>query len=150
MSGYSQTYDQWRADPQAFWAEAAREISWTRPPQTIFDPDAGVYGHWFPDARCNACYNALDRHVEASRGDQPALFYDSPVTGTKRMLTYRELTDETATFLPAATAMPRWRVRVQSEPPKASIAPWRLSRVWRKNRPARKAEKAASEAPRAA
>ena len=101
MSGYSQTYDEWRADPQAFWAEAACEISWTRPPQTIFDPHAGVYGHWFPDARCNACFNALDRHVEAGRGDQPALFYDSPVTGTKRTLTYRELMDETATLAAA-------------------------------------------------
>ena len=48
--------------------------------------------------RCNACYNALDRHVEAGRGDQPALFYDSPVTGTKRTITYRRALDETATL----------------------------------------------------
>jgi propionyl-CoA synthetase len=85
-------------DPQAFWAEAAREISWTRPPEMIFDPDAGVYGRWFPDARCNACFNALDRHVEAGRGDQPALYYDSPVTSAKRTITYRELLAETATL----------------------------------------------------
>ncbi len=97
-SGYRQSYDRWRVDPQAFWAEAARAIAWTRPPQRIFDPDAGVYGRWFPDARCNACYNALDRHVEAGRGDQVALYYDSPVTGIKRALTYRELLDETATL----------------------------------------------------
>ncbi len=96
MSGYRQTYDQWRADPQAFWAKAAREISWTREPDRIFDPAAGVYGRWFPDARLNACYNALDRHVEAGRGGQAALYYDSPVTGTKRTITYRELLDETA------------------------------------------------------
>ena len=51
MSGYRQTYDQWRADPQAFWAEAAREISWIKAPERIFDPEAGVYGRWFPDAR---------------------------------------------------------------------------------------------------
>jgi propionyl-CoA synthetase len=98
MSGYRQTYDQWCADPQAFWAEAAREISWTRAPERIFDPRAGVYGHWFPDARCNACFNALDRHIEAGRGDQAALYYDSPVTGTKRTISYRELLDETATL----------------------------------------------------
>ena len=96
MSGYRQTYDQWRADPQAFWAMAAREISWTREPERIFDPDAGVYGRWFPDARLNACYNAVDRHVEAGRGGQAALYYDSPVTGTKRTIAYRELLDETA------------------------------------------------------
>ncbi len=96
MSGYRETYDQWRADPQAFWAEAAREISWIKAPEKIFDAEAGVYGRWFPDARVNACYNALDRHVEAGRGDQPAIYYDSPVTGTKRTVTYRELLDETA------------------------------------------------------
>jgi propionyl-CoA synthetase len=97
-SGYLETYDRWRADPQGFWAEAAREIAWTKPPQRIFDAQAGVYGRWFPDARCNACFNALDRHVEAGRGDQVALYYDSPVTGTKRAITYRELLDETATL----------------------------------------------------
>ena len=96
MSGYRQTYDQWRADPQAFWAEAAREISWIKAPEKIFDADAGVYGRWFPDARVNACYNALDRHVEGGRGDQAAIYYDSPVTGTKRTISYRELLDETA------------------------------------------------------
>jgi propionyl-CoA synthetase len=98
MSGYRETYDLWRADPQAFWAEAAREISWTRAPERIFDPEAGVYGRWFPDARANACYNAVDRHVEAGRGEQAAIFYDSPVTGTKRTISYRELMDETATL----------------------------------------------------
>jgi len=97
-SCYRQTYDRWRADPQAFWAEAAREIAWTQPPQRIFDPDAGVYGRWFPDARCNACFNALDRHVEAGRGGEIALFYDSPLAATKRAITYRELLDETATL----------------------------------------------------
>ncbi len=98
MSGYRQTYDQWRADPQAFWAKAAEEISWIRAPERIFDPEADVYGRWFPDARVNACYNAVDRHVEGGRADQPALYYDSPVTGTKRTLTYRDLLEETATL----------------------------------------------------
>jgi propionyl-CoA synthetase len=97
-SCYRQTYDRWRSDPQGFWAEAAREIAWIKPPKRIFDAQAGVYGHWFPDARCNACFNALDRHIEAGRGEQIALYYDSPVTGTKRALTYRELLDETATL----------------------------------------------------
>ena len=40
-SCYRQTYDRWRADPQAFWAEAAREIAWTKPPERIFDARAG-------------------------------------------------------------------------------------------------------------
>ena len=97
-SGYRETYDRWRADPQGFWAEAAREIAWIRPPDRIFDSDAGVYGRWFPDARCNACFNALDRHVEAGRGGEIALYYDSPVAATKRAITYREMLGETATL----------------------------------------------------
>src|SRR6202042_3938477 len=66
--------------------------------ERFFAAQAGVYGRWFPDARCNACFNALDRHVAADRGDQVALYYDSPVTAAKRAITYRELLDETATL----------------------------------------------------
>ncbi len=64
----------------------------------IFDARAGVYGRWFPDATCNTCYNALDRHVAAGRGERAAIFYDSPVTGAKSRITYAELLDEVATL----------------------------------------------------
>ena len=95
-SRYLEVYGAWQADPHAFWAQAAREIDWIRPPQKIFDPDGGVYGHWFPDATCNTCYNALDRHVEGGRADQPALIYDSPLADSKRIYTYAQLRDEVA------------------------------------------------------
>ena len=81
-SRYAEVYERWRADPQGFWAEAASAIDWTRAPRRIFDEKAGVYGRWFPDAACNACFNALDRHVIAGRGDRTAILYDSPVTAT--------------------------------------------------------------------
>src|SRR5271168_2514168 len=97
-SRYAEVYERWRADPQGFWAEAASAIDWTRAPRRIFDEKAGVYGRWFPDAACNACFNALDRHVEAGRGDRAAILYDSPVTATKRRISYSELLDEVATL----------------------------------------------------
>jgi len=97
-SRYREIYDRWRTAPEAFWAEAAREIDWIRAPQTIFDPGAGVYGRWFPDATCNTCYNALDRHADGGRGEQTALIYDSPITGAKASWTYSELRDEVATL----------------------------------------------------
>jgi propionyl-CoA synthetase len=96
-SRYHAAYGEWRADPQAFWAKAAEGVDWIRPPKVIFDAKAGVYGRWFPDATCNACFNAVDRHV-ATRGDQAAIVYDSPVTGAKRRITYAELQDEVATL----------------------------------------------------
>ena len=97
-SRYAEVYEQWRADPQAFWAEAAKAIDWISPPTQIFDEKAGVYGRWFPDAKVNACFNALDRQVAAGRGDQAAIFYDSPVTATKRRITYAELLAEVKTL----------------------------------------------------
>ena len=100
-SRYGEVYAQWRADPLGFWAKAAEGIDWIRPPKTIFDAEAGVYGRWFPDATLNACFNAVDRHVAAGRGDQAAIYYDSPVTHSKRRITYRELQDEVATLAAA-------------------------------------------------
>jgi propionyl-CoA synthetase len=80
-------------DPEAFWLDAARAIDWTRPPTRAFDSSAGSYGRWFPDGSLNACHNAVDRHVAAGRGEQAAILYDSPVTGTKRRITYADLRD---------------------------------------------------------
>ena len=85
-------------DPAAFWAEAAKAVTWTREPQRILDDTNPPFYRWFPDAELNTCANALDRHVERGRGEQAALIYDSPVTGTKRTYTYAELLDETARF----------------------------------------------------
>jgi propionyl-CoA synthetase len=93
-SRYADTYSRWKRDPQGFWAEAAEAVHWYEKPKKIFDANAGVYGRWFPDGVCNTCYNAVDRNVAEGRGDQPALIYDSPVTGTKRAITYADLLDE--------------------------------------------------------
>ncbi|WP_395697444.1 AMP-binding protein [Methylocella sp.] len=97
-SAYAAVYKEWRDDPELFWRKAAKAIDWIKAPQKIFDAGAGVYGLWFPDAVCNACANAVDRHVEAGRGDQAAIIYDSPVTGTKRTLTYAQLQEEVGTL----------------------------------------------------
>ncbi|MBL0403917.1 propionyl-CoA synthetase [Microvirga aerilata] len=97
QSRYHEVYAGWKSDPEGFWAEAAREIDWIRPADKVFDSQAGIYGRWFVGAQCNTCYNAVDRHV-ATRGDQAAIIYDSPVTGTKRAITYAELQAEVATL----------------------------------------------------
>ena len=68
-SRYPEIYARWQRDPQGFWGEAANAIDWIEKPKTVFDPNAGVYGRWFPDGVCNTCYNAVDRHVIAGRGD---------------------------------------------------------------------------------
>ena len=98
MGGYRELFDASISDPTTFWADAARAVTWTREPKQILDDSNPPFYRWFPDGELNTCANALDRHVEAGRGDQPALIYDSPVTDTKRTYTYRELLDQTARF----------------------------------------------------
>ncbi len=95
-SSYEALYRAWTADPEAFWADRARLLDWSRAPQRILDRDDPPFYRWFPDGELNTCHNCLDRHVEAGRGRQPALIHDSPVTGTQRTFTYHELLDETA------------------------------------------------------
>jgi propionyl-CoA synthetase len=98
MSRYHEVYAGWQRDPEAFWAEAARDISWYKLWDKVFDPYMGEYGRWFAGAQCNTAYNCLDRHVEKGRGGQTALIYDSAVTRTSRAYTYTELTHEVATL----------------------------------------------------
>ena len=97
-SRYHDVYTRSMRDPEGFWGEAAQAIDWYQPAKKIFDKDAGIYGRWFTGAVCNTCYNAIDRHVERGRGAQPAIIYDSPVTATKRVITYAQLLDEVKTL----------------------------------------------------
>jgi propionyl-CoA synthetase len=76
-STYREVYARWEKDPEGFWAEAAKAIDWFTPPTRVFDAEAGVYGRWFPDAVCNMCHNAVDRHVAGGRADQIAMVHDS-------------------------------------------------------------------------
>jgi propionyl-CoA synthetase len=95
---YSTAYDDSIRDPDAFWGRAAQAIDWITPPDRVLDDDRPPFYRWFTGGTLNTCYNALDRHVAAGRGDQAAILYDSPVTGTKRTLTYAALLDQVARF----------------------------------------------------
>ncbi len=93
-SEFRQSIDQ----PDAFWREKASAIDWMEPPKTIWQPTDNGHGEWFPDGVLNTSDIALDANIRAGRGEQKALIYDSPVTGTTRSYTYNELTREVATF----------------------------------------------------
>ena len=104
MSAYWETYDRWRRDPQGFWADAAEAIHWERKWDRVLDDSRVPFYRWFAGGVLNTCYNALDRHVERGRGERAGLIYDSPVTGTLKTYTYRELRDEVAIFAGALMA----------------------------------------------
>jgi propionyl-CoA synthetase len=85
-------------EPEKFWAEAAQAVDWVEPWERVLDDARAPSYRWFTGARLNTCFNALDRHADGGRADQPALIYDSPLTETTASFTYRELRDAVATF----------------------------------------------------
>lgn len=100
---YHQLYQEATQNPQSFWRQQANDLPWFKTPQTILNP-SHPSGEWFCDGLFNISYAALDYHVEQGRGEQVALYYDSPVTGVKEQYTYRQLLQEVAYFAGALKA----------------------------------------------
>src|SRR5215216_3496739 len=98
IGAYEAAYNAWRQDPESFWAQAAESIHWYRRWDQVLDTSRAPFYRWFSGGLLNTCYNLLDVHVEHGRAEQPALIYDSPVTGTIKSYTYRELLNEVARF----------------------------------------------------
>lgn len=96
--GYAELYESWKADPEAYWMNAANAIDWDTPPtRALSDENAPLY-EWYADARVNTCYNAVDRHVLAGNGDRAAVIYDSPITQSSQTISYRELQTRVASL----------------------------------------------------
>ena len=93
---YARVYNRSLLDPEGFWADQAAGIPWIVAPENILDRDQNGVWRWFSDGVLNSCHVALDQHVAAGRGDQPALIYDSPVTGEIEHFTYAQLLEKTA------------------------------------------------------
>jgi propionyl-CoA synthetase len=98
MGAYGQAYDRSLAAPEEFWGEAAALIDWSVAPEVVLDASHAPFYRWFPDGEMNTCFNAVDRHVNAGRGDQVAIEYVSPVTNTYISITYTQLLHDVALF----------------------------------------------------
>ena len=98
VSDYEEVFRASVDRPEEFWLQAANRIDWSTAPTRALDSANVPFYRWFPDGELNISSNCLDRHVAAGRGEQAALIYDSPVTGTGRTFSYRELLAEVALF----------------------------------------------------
>ena len=98
MGTFDDVFESSVEDRDDFWLRASEILDWVEPPRTALDSTRPPFYQWFPDGRLNVAHNALDRHVEAGRGDHDALVYDSPVAGVQQTYTYTRLRDEVATF----------------------------------------------------
>jgi acetyl-CoA synthetase len=85
-------YERAVANPEAFWAEQAGELEWSRPWDTVMEWTP-PFVKWFVGGTLNASVNCLDRHVAAGGGDKVAYHWEGE-PGDTRTITYRELLDE--------------------------------------------------------
>ncbi|QHQ34006.1 AMP-binding protein [Algicella marina] len=94
--GYREAYAAWESDAEGYWMAAAEAIDWSKKPTRALDDSDAPFFQWYSDGEMNTCHNAVDRHVDAGRGEQVAIIYDSPITGAKAKMTYAELQVATA------------------------------------------------------
>ena len=83
-------------DVEWFWRAAIEDVGirWSEPYTRVLDDSRGpMWPRWFPGGRLNFADNCVDRHIDAGRGDQPALIWEAD-DGQTRTLTYRELARE--------------------------------------------------------
>jgi len=90
---YQELYRESLDNPEAFWGRAAEGLDWSRPWDKVLDSGDAPFYEWFRGGEINTCHNALDRHCDNGRGNQAALIYDSPVTGSQKTFSYSELRD---------------------------------------------------------
>ncbi|XP_026470660.1 acyl-CoA synthetase short-chain family member 3, mitochondrial-like [Ctenocephalides felis] len=88
---YVRAYQRSLDNPEHFWGEVGHGLVWTKPWTKVLDNSDEPFTKWFVGGELNACYNAVDRHVEANKGQNVALIHDSPLTKTIRKVTYAEL-----------------------------------------------------------
>ncbi len=95
MQDYLSHYKESLEHSDIFWLEQAKAVDWFLPPKQGVTKDHKGFDRWFEGGKLNTSYLAIDYHVKHGRAEQPALIYESPVTYTRRIYTYRELLEET-------------------------------------------------------
>ena len=95
---YQEIYNRSLQDPQSFWSEIANDVFWYKKPTKILNSDNPPFYKWFEDGITNTCYNAVDLHVKNGNGNKIAIIYDSPITNSKKKITYSQLKDQVSIF----------------------------------------------------
>ncbi|VTS07840.1 acetate--CoA ligase [Tuwongella immobilis] len=96
MEAYRELWQRSKDDPTGFWAEQAETLTWFEKWHTVLEWNE-PHAKWFVGGKLNACYNCVDRHVLAGRGNQAALLFEGE-PGDTRVLTYNDLLREVSQF----------------------------------------------------
>jgi len=95
---FKKIYEDSLKNPENFWQEVSNDIFWFKKPTKILNKSNPPFYRWFENGITNTCYNALDTHIDQGKGDKLALIYDSPITGSKKKFTYKELREKVSKF----------------------------------------------------
>jgi len=99
MEKYQEMYRRSIDDPEGFWAEMARDITWFKPWEKVMHYDFHKPEiEWFRGGKLNVSYNCLDRHVEAGHGGDTALIWEGNNPSESMIFTYAELLDRVERF----------------------------------------------------
>jgi propionyl-CoA synthetase len=94
MSLYQENFKASIEDPSSFWHKEALKLNWIKSPKIPLQTRSNGASIWFPDGELNTASLCLDAHIDAGRGHEIALIYDSPVTHTVKKFTYIDLLSE--------------------------------------------------------
>ena len=99
LEAYQTQYAESIQDPEAFWETVAERLTWYQKWDTVRDYDF-VNGEikWFEGGTLNACYNCLDRHIEAGHGDATAIIWEGNSPSEDKTFSYNELLAEVKKF----------------------------------------------------
>ena len=99
LEAYQAQYAESVQDPEAFWATIAERLTWYQKWDTIRDYDfVNADIKWFEGGTLNACYNCLDRHIEAGHGDATAIIWEGNDPSEDKTFRYSELLAEVKKF----------------------------------------------------
>lgn len=97
MDAYKALYQKAADKPEEFWGDLAKEkLHWFEPFSHVFEWEP-PFAKWFVGGKTNACYNCVDRHVEAGLGEKVALLFEGEPGDTRR-ITYSELLADVSRF----------------------------------------------------
>ena len=95
---YKDIYSQSINNKEEFWKNISEDVFWYKKPSKILNSNNPPFYKWYEDGITNTCYNALDHHVDQGKGEKTAIIYDSPITGIKKKISYKELKNQVALF----------------------------------------------------
>jgi acetyl-CoA synthetase len=89
-------YEEAARDPEAFWANFARELEWSTPWTRVLEWNP-PHAKWFVGGKLNASVNCVDRHVRTARRNKAAIIWEGE-PGDRRTLTYFDLHRQVGQF----------------------------------------------------